>query len=730
MIIKVIKGQDLKAAIRYNTQKVNEGHAEVLSTHNLPIQGTEDTKLIERMMRSFASPIKEMNTNIKNYVFHGVISPEEKDLSDKMLTDLAKDYMAQMGYANQPYFVVKHHDTDHTHIHIVSIDTDVRGKRCVNDSNTFRKTSEIRKNLEQKYNLTSPQKSKKEQEKQSVENAMKFVSETSFLENDIPTKDYKNNIQRVLRKVRNDYKVTNFYELDKVLNQFGIKSEIIPDYEGITFYSIDNAGKQTGKAIAGSKFVLSYKAWIKQFETNEKYIARQSNRMKVCKDHIRWATDQLFKKYAGKITYGDYKAELKKHGIDAQFNVNDDGLLIGITFVDHGRGQFLKASDVDKTLSKDLKERLVDGGVDESPEIKQIKKLTLAMEKLFHKRVEEQFEFNSTAIRVLEFEKTTYISHCKEKYDAKSIDLEYAWDKFYADKQSQLETERKMEYESFEKRTTSFLKIVDVIDPQKRQEFMIAYGFSYVDGKLSDSRRPSDLYLELEDSRIPIVPATDNTNEKLSKAELEFYNNAAQAGVDNLRYNWMNPNDYTFRFLSPEDKRKAQTKMIMDRFADIMANANNADDILMKALYNGMLIEKRGDDVMLFCPNTNIQLSVSDESVRKMVMSNEYENFISVAKARMLTRNGKTSLLFQAVQKFNQVYDSSFKQEERLLKVCDWMASYNSQMASDLRQLVSSHKSQDEICSYMFSHLNANLGFKNYERYMKERVEKGRGVKL
>lgn len=94
---------------------------------------------------------------------------------------------------------------------------------------------------------------------------------------------------------------------------------------------------------------------------------------------------------------------------------------------------------------------------------KQIKKLTLAMEKLFHKRVEEQFGFNSTAIRVLEFEKTTYILHCKEKYDAKSIDLEYAWDKFYADKQSQLETERKMEYESFEKRTTSFLKIVDVI---------------------------------------------------------------------------------------------------------------------------------------------------------------------------------------------------------------------------------------------------------------------------
>ena len=214
------------------------------------------------------------------------------------------------------------------------------------------------------------------------------------------------------------------------------------------------------------------------------------------------------------------------------------------------------------------------------------------------------------------------------------------------------------------------------------------------------------------------------------KAELEFYTNAAKAGVENLHYNWMNPNDYMFRFLSSEDKHKAQTKMIMDRFADIMTNANNADDILTKALYNGMLIEKRGDEAILFCPNTNVQLRVSDESVRKMVMSKDYEDFISITKARMLTRNGKTSLLFQAVQKFNQVYDSTFKQEERLLKVCDWMASYNTQIASDLCQLISVHKSQDEICSYLFTHLDSNLGFKNYDRYLKERVEKGKGMKV
>ena len=177
MIIKVIKGSDLKAAIRYNTQKVNDDRATVLSAHNLPVDDLNNLPLLERMMRHIATPLKGFTSKVEKYVFHGVISPEEKDLSDDTLTRLSDDYMKEMGYANQPYFVVKHQDTDHTHVHIVSIDIDKKGKKCIDDSFQYRKTSEIRKSLEQKYNLSSPEKSKdyREQAKQRVANAINFV---------------------------------------------------------------------------------------------------------------------------------------------------------------------------------------------------------------------------------------------------------------------------------------------------------------------------------------------------------------------------------------------------------------------------------------------------------------------------------------------------------------------------------------------------------------------------
>jgi type IV secretory pathway VirD2 relaxase len=45
------------------------------------------------------------------------------------LVAIADQYMQGMGYGRQPYAVYQHHDTEHPHVHIVSVRVDEIGKK-------------------------------------------------------------------------------------------------------------------------------------------------------------------------------------------------------------------------------------------------------------------------------------------------------------------------------------------------------------------------------------------------------------------------------------------------------------------------------------------------------------------------------------------------------------------------------------------------------------------------
>lgn len=716
MIIKVIKGSDLKAAIRYNTQKVSDEQATVLSAKNLPVDDLKNINLIEKMMRFIATPAKEFGTKVKDYVFHGVISPEEKGLSDSTLKNLADDYMREMGYANQPYFVVKHNDTDHTHIHIVSVDINKKGKRCVADSFAYRKTSDVRKTLEQKYNLSSPDKSKKEKEKQRVENAMNFLRETSFLSNEVAPREYKKNIQRVLRKVKNEYSVTDFHELNRVLKPYGIQSELSQSFDGVSFYSIDSDGKQTGKAIAGSRFLLSYKSWQEQFSRNMKWSENKANQIKISKNRVRFATDNLFKKYAGRITYGDYIAEVRKLGIDAQLNINDDGLLIGITYVDHGKGYTYKASEVDRNLSKDLKERLIEGGAGESPEIRQVKRLQEPLEQLFKRRVREQFVFESNAIKYLSYEKELYISYCKERYNSNEYNASFAWDQFVENKRATLDAVYAKEEKQFQEDADTFLKIARFVEKDKFADLLLASDFNFENGKLCHRQRQDSFVIDDCGVDFPEISNYDRTGKerKLTEFEKNFYVQVADGGIDSITFKWYNLNDTAFRFLSDEDKLKAQAKMMQDRIVNLIKTSSPAV-VIAEAMKDGMLFDVRGDKVMIISPNTHITHTLTDENMRNYILSNKDD--VMSMKSELLTKSCKSTLLYQAVQRFHRVLSDKYMQQERLIQACDWLAQYNTDLATDVRRMVEDGKAE-YINQHLFEYMDKDLRFVNYDNYM------------
>ena len=63
-------------------------------------------------------------------------------LSDKLMADIAKEYLRRMGVVNTQYIISRHHDKPHPHVHIVYNRVNNDGSSISGDQN-FRKSARI-----------------------------------------------------------------------------------------------------------------------------------------------------------------------------------------------------------------------------------------------------------------------------------------------------------------------------------------------------------------------------------------------------------------------------------------------------------------------------------------------------------------------------------------------------------------------------------------------------------
>ena len=94
-------------------------------------------------------PIKDPVGHI-SLDFHPGDAPK---MTDELMTEVAQDYMRQMGLINTPYIVVRHYDKAHPHCHIVFSRVDYDGKILTQTTN-FKKNERVCKALNLKHRLT------------------------------------------------------------------------------------------------------------------------------------------------------------------------------------------------------------------------------------------------------------------------------------------------------------------------------------------------------------------------------------------------------------------------------------------------------------------------------------------------------------------------------------------------------------------------------------------------
>lgn len=148
MIAKIRSGRGFAGLMDY-ANDIHNKKAKIIASEGVDLTSNKS------IVASFSLQAKS-RPSLKNFVGHISLNfaPEDAPkLSEKLMADIAKEYLRRMGIVNTQYVMDTHQDKPHPHVHIVY-------NRVDNDSNAitgdqgFRKSARITQALTREYGLT------------------------------------------------------------------------------------------------------------------------------------------------------------------------------------------------------------------------------------------------------------------------------------------------------------------------------------------------------------------------------------------------------------------------------------------------------------------------------------------------------------------------------------------------------------------------------------------------
>lgn len=332
MIAKISSTENLGGALGYNFKKVQHDEAAVLCVNELR-KGFDGTFQMDKVLADMQKAIPEQ-CRTKKTVFHCSLNPHpDEKLSDERLTQIAKEYMEELGYGKQPYIVFKHNDIAREHIHIVSLRVDSQGRK-INDKFEKRRSKQITDALERKYSLIPSSK----------------VSDRTTKETpkvDTTQGNIKEQVANTVRSAMKHYTFCSLGELNAVLRKYNLAVEEVKTeyrgkrYDGLVYVPTDDKGNKVSTPIHAS-----------DIGRGVGYAAVQ-NKMLKSKLEIK----PLIPTIRGKVlqtmrtspqTEEELRQRLEEQGLRVVIRKNDNGRIYGITFIDDKEGIALNGSRLGK----------------------------------------------------------------------------------------------------------------------------------------------------------------------------------------------------------------------------------------------------------------------------------------------------------------------------------------------------------------------------------------------
>lgn len=323
MLGRVVPVKSIRNALSYNEQKLIEGRAECILAENFIKDLRElsrEDKLHHFMQRISLNERVEYNT-IHNSVNFGA----EEKISIEQMKELAKRYMEGLGFGEQPYLAYRHTDSAHDHFHIVSTYIQADGSKIDIDKALLYRSHALCRKLEQEYSLQPRHRAgREEEEKFKVDHAERVV---------YGEKPLQRAINDVLHTVVEHYKYTNLAELNAVLQVYGVKadrgreSSRVYQNRGLLYHAVDEEGKQVGKSIKASDFLLK-----PTLDMLEGKFALYSSQREEWQQRMTTAIDWTL---AGQAPdWQGFKDNLESEGINVVVQTDKEGRG-SVFFVDH-----------------------------------------------------------------------------------------------------------------------------------------------------------------------------------------------------------------------------------------------------------------------------------------------------------------------------------------------------------------------------------------------------------
>ncbi len=146
MIARILYRENVQGVLDYVTGK---SQSTILGFQNAYSDTDTDMKFFGRVLYHLGN----RHDSEKRYTHISLNLPRGEHLNDTDFFELSKNYMDHMGYGEQPYVVIRHHDTKHEHVHIVS-STIKEDCLQINLSNDIRRSIATQKYLEKEFGLS------------------------------------------------------------------------------------------------------------------------------------------------------------------------------------------------------------------------------------------------------------------------------------------------------------------------------------------------------------------------------------------------------------------------------------------------------------------------------------------------------------------------------------------------------------------------------------------------
>ena len=269
MIGKIVQGADFRGVVNYVLQKPDAEPLGSRGLRNDSIDHIVDSFRMQASLNPIAKPVAHISLDF---------SVQDKErLTNRMMMQIADEYLRRMGYGDTQVLIVRHNDREHPHLHLVLNRIDGNGKR-ITDRNERIRNVRVCRDLSNKYGLyIAPSKENVKRHRLREPDKTKYEIYDA-IRNALPRCCNWNDLTSVLRK----------QGIDTEFKHKGLTSTI----EGVKF-------TKNGYTFSGSKVdkAFSYSKLNRHFAQTQQRISQQptpGKRMKMAADNYRSAFSGLY----------------------------------------------------------------------------------------------------------------------------------------------------------------------------------------------------------------------------------------------------------------------------------------------------------------------------------------------------------------------------------------------------------------------------------------------------